>query len=252
MRGALRSLPVLAALIALAAPGTAAAASGGSASCTIPFEIAHRQQLGELSIDRGAYKLTVMDTSEINCGEASDRVRAALRSPGAELPEGWKIDPSSSVLSRTDGTDAVRLEAAPEDVITSSGGSSFWSDLQGFALTWLPIIFMGLIAVAVVWMVQYMPRTKPTEIAPSSSSSVRWEDVAGVEEAKDELREVVEFMRDPKRFKKLGAKVPKGILLHGPPGTGKTLLAKAVANESNAKFFAQSASSFVEMFAGLG
>jgi cell division protease FtsH len=63
---------------------------------------------------------------------------------------------------------------------------------------------------------------------------------------------VVEFMRDPKRFKKLGAKVPKGILLHGPPGTGKTLLAKAVARESNAKFFAQSASSFVEMFAGLG
>ena len=124
--------------------------------------------------------------------------------------------------------------------------------MEGLALTWLPIIFMGLIAVAVVWMVRYMPRTKPQEIAPSSSSSVRWEDVAGVEEAKDELREVVEFMRDPKRFKKLGAKVPKGILLHGPPGTGKTLLAKAVANESNAKFFAQSASSFVEMFAGLG
>ena len=119
-------------------------------------------------------------------------------------------------------------------------------------LTWLPIIFMGLIAVAVVWMVRYMPRTKPQEIAPSSSSSVSWQDVAGVEEAKEELREVVEFMRDPKRFKQLGAKVPKGILLHGPPGTGKTLLAKAVAHESNAKFFAQSASSFVEMFAGLG
>src|SRR6187549_2931625 len=101
-------------------------------------------------------------------------------------------------------------------------------------------------------MVQYMPRTKPTEIAPSSSSSVRWDDVAGVEEAKDELREVVEFMRDPKRFKGLGAKVPKGILLHGPPGTGKTLLAKAVAHESGANFFSQSASSFVEMFAGLG
>src|SRR5215210_1744708 len=252
MRGALRSLPVLAALIALAAPGTASAASGGSASCTIPFEIAHRQQLGELSIDRGPYKLTVMDTSEINCGEASDRVRAALRAPGAELPEGWKIDPASGVLSRTDGTDAVRVEAAPEATATSEEDGSFWSGLEGFALTWLPIIFMGLIALAVVWMVQYMPRTKPQEIAPSSSSSVRWDDVAGVEEAKDELREVVEFMRDPKRFKKLGAKVPKGILLHGPPGTGKTLLAKAVANESNAKFFAQSASSFVEMFAGLG
>jgi cell division protease FtsH len=81
---------------------------------------------------------------------------------------------------------------------------------------------------------------------------VHWDDVAGVEESKDELREVVEFLRDPKRFRRLGARVPRGILLHGPPGTGKTLLAKAVAHESNATFFAQSASSFVEMFAGLG
>src|SRR5829696_3288414 len=117
MRGALRSLPVLAALIALAAPGTASAASGGSASCTIPFEIARKQQLGEMSVDRGPYKLTVLDTSEINCGEASDALRDALRAPGAELPEGWKLDASSHVLSRSDGTDAMRLEYAPDDVI---------------------------------------------------------------------------------------------------------------------------------------
>ena len=83
-------------------------------------------------------------------------------------------------------------------------------------------------------------------------SSVTWEDIAGVEETKDELREVVEFLTDPKRSSALGATVPKGILLHGPPGTGKTLLAKAVAHESGANFFSQSASSFVEMFAGLG
>ena len=117
---------------------------------------------------------------------------------------------------------------------------------------WLPIIFMALIAAALLYTLRHLPRTKPQEIKPQSSESISWEDVAGVEEAKDELREVVEFLRDPERFQQLGAKVPKGILLHGPPGTGKTLLAKAVAHESNARFFAQSAASFVEMFVGLG
>jgi cell division protease FtsH len=253
MRRTLPSLPLLAALVVLALPAApAAAADGGSASCNVPFEVAHNQRLGEMRFEPGTYKLTVLDSSELNCGEASDVLRAALRQPGADLPDGWVFDTSSHILRRDDGTDSLRVEPQLDEVTVSGDEGSFWDGLETFALTWLPIIFMGLIAIAVVWMVQYMPRTKPQEIAPSSSSSVRWEDVAGVEEAKDELREVVEFMRDPKRFKKLGAKVPKGILLHGPPGTGKTLLAKAVAHESNAKFFAQSASSFVEMFAGLG
>ncbi len=130
--------------------------------------------------------------------------------------------------------------------------AAFLSGFDEWALTWLPIIFMGLIVVLIGATLRYMPRTKPQEIKPESSASIGWEDVAGADEAKEELREVVEFLRDPKRFRKLGARVPKGILLHGPPGTGKTLLAKAVAHESKAKFFAQSASSFVEMFAGLG
>ena len=129
---------------------------------------------------------------------------------------------------------------------------SFLSGFENWALTWLPIVFMGLIVVLIAATLRYMPRTKPHRITPDSSESIGWDDVAGAEEAKEELREVVEFLRDPKRFRRLGAKVPKGILLHGPPGTGKTLLAKAVATESKAKFFAQSASSFVEMFAGLG
>ncbi|MFN2471399.1 MAG: ATP-dependent metallopeptidase FtsH/Yme1/Tma family protein [Gaiellaceae bacterium] len=128
----------------------------------------------------------------------------------------------------------------------------FLSDLPGFLLTWLPLIFFGLIVYLLWRTLQMMPRVKPKNIEPNSSTSVTWTDVAGVEEAKAELQEVVDFIRHPRRYERLGARVPKGILLYGPPGTGKTLLAKAVANESGASFYSQSASAFVEMFAGLG
>src|SRR5215212_2762870 len=127
-----------------------------------------------------------------------------------------------------------------------------WFQVENWIITWAPIIFMGLLVFFIWRTLKLMPKTKPQEITPDSKSSIGWADVAGCDEAKAELQEVVDFLKDPKRFKKLGASVPKGILLHGPPGTGKTLLAKAVAHESNAQFFSQSASSFVEMFAGLG
>jgi cell division protease FtsH len=117
---------------------------------------------------------------------------------------------------------------------------------------WLPIIFMGLLVVAVFALMRFMPRTRPAQIKPDAAPSIGWADIAGSDEAKEELREVVDYLRDPRRFRDLGAKVPKGILLHGPPGTGKTLLAKAVAHESGATFFSQSAASFVEMFVGVG
>jgi cell division protease FtsH len=124
--------------------------------------------------------------------------------------------------------------------------------IEAWSLTWLPILLM-IALVYLVWRtLKMMPRTKPQQVKPESSGSIEWGDVAGCEEAKHELREVVDFLRTPDQFKKLGATVPKGILLHGPPGTGKTLLARAVARESGAHFFSQSASAFVEMFAGLG
>ena len=97
-----------------------------------------------------------------------------------------------------------------------------------------------------------MPRVKPANMTHGAKSQTSWADVAGVEEVRHELMEVVEFLREPERFQRLGAKVPKGLLLYGPPGTGKTLLAKAVAHESGANFYSASAASFVEMFAGLG
>jgi cell division protease FtsH len=133
--------------------------------------------------------------------------------------------------------------------------ASFVQDIQEWAYQWSSVVMILFFAALlfVMWRtLKVMPRVKPQQIKPDSSQSVAWEDIAGVDEAKAELQEIVEFLRDPSRFKKLGAKVPKGILLHGPPGTGKTLLAKAVAHESGAQFFAQSAAAFVEMFAGLG
>jgi len=133
--------------------------------------------------------------------------------------------------------------------------TSIVQDIQEWAYQWSSVV-MILFFCALVYLMwrtlKVMPRVKPQQIKPDSSQSVAWEDIAGVDEAKAELQEIVEFLRDPARFAKLGAKVPKGILLHGPPGTGKTLLAKAVAHESGAQFFAQSAAAFVEMFAGLG
>lgn len=83
-------------------------------------------------------------------------------------------------------------------------------------------------------------------------AQVTFSDVAGVDEAKEELQEVVEFLRDPKKFQRLGGKIPKGVLLVGPPGTGKTLLARAIAGEANVPFFSISGSDFVEMFVGVG
>jgi cell division protease FtsH len=133
--------------------------------------------------------------------------------------------------------------------------SNLHNFMSDFALTWLPVLFF-LLMCAIVYLlwktVKLMPRVKPTEITPGSASSVTWADVAGLEEAKEELQEIVDFLREPQRFESLGARVPKGVLFHGPPGTGKTLAAKAVAHESGARFYAQSASAFVEMFAGLG
>jgi cell division protease FtsH len=117
---------------------------------------------------------------------------------------------------------------------------------------WLPMALMLALIGCLFLMVRSLPRTRPAQIRPQSAPPIAWNDIAGVEEAKDELREVVDYLRNPKAFRRVGAKVPTGILLFGPPGTGKTLLAKAVAHESGAVFYSQSAASFVEMFAGLG
>ena len=138
----------------------------------------------------------------------------------------------------------------------SAGGFHIdFTPMLDFADRWggfFSLCFYGVLIWLLWKSVSLMPKTAPKKIEPSAKQAIKWTDIAGADDAKEELMEVVEFLKDPRRFHSVGAKLPKGVLLHGPPGTGKTLLAKAVANESGAKFFSQSASSFVEMFAGLG
>jgi cell division protease FtsH len=235
------------AVLLCAAPN--AFAQGGAAECRKPVKLTGNQRVNSVVFPKGSYRITVQETGDLTCDQARAQLHDLLAAPSGKLPPGWELELVTQTFQREDGSKAFSIDRIPPP---SGNGGLSWDDIQNWMVIWLPIIFLGLLVFAVLWMLRYMPRTKPQEIKPSAAGAVRWEDVAGVEESKDELREVVEFLRDPKRFRKLGARVPRGILLHGPPGTGKTLLAKAVANESKATFFAQSASSFVEMFAGLG
>jgi cell division protease FtsH len=182
------------------------------------------------------------------------------REVNAELAAAWQaVANSVSELRHVTATavaaHTVLTPAAIPPVAVSAPHTSLVHDIQEWAYQWSPVVMIVFFAALIymMWrMLKVMPRVKPQQIKPSSDQSVGWDDIAGVKEAKAELQEIVEFLRDPEQFRKLGATVPKGILLHGPPGTGKTLLAKAVAHESGAQFFAQSAAAFVEMFAGLG
>ncbi|MFH1117848.1 MAG: ATP-dependent zinc metalloprotease FtsH [Pseudomonadota bacterium] len=125
-------------------------------------------------------------------------------------------------------------------------------------ISWLPMIF--LIAIFVFFMRQMQAGggkamsfgKSRARLVNEAQNKITFQDVAGIEEAKEELGEIIEFLRDPKKFTRLGGKIPKGVLLMGGPGTGKTLLAKAVAGEANVPFFSISGSDFVEMFVGVG
>ncbi len=144
----------------------------------------------------------------------------------------------------------VRVVARPED--------SEVNPLFHYLLSWFPMLL--LIGVWVFFMRQMQSGggramgfgKSRARLLTEKQGRVTFEDVAGIDEAKAELEEIVEFLRDPQKFQRLGGKIPKGVLLVGPPGTGKTLLARAIAGEANVPFFTISGSDFVEMFVGVG
>ena len=164
-------------------------------------------------------------------------------------------EPGSSIVEQLE-TAGIRPGAGSVDVIVK--GSSGFGNLIGILLNFLPIIFFG--AILLFMMRQAQGSTSQTfsfgkskaRMFNTASPEISFDDVAGVDEAKEELQEVVEFLKSPERFLALGAKIPRGVLLMGPPGVGKTLLARAVAGEAGVPFFSISGSEFVEMFVGVG
>jgi len=135
------------------------------------------------------------------------------------------------------------------------GENSLWLSILG---TWLPMIFIFLIFFLFMRQLQAgggkaMSFGKSRHrLLNESNHKVTFKDIAGIDEAKEELQEIIQFLKDPKKFTRLGGRIPKGVLLMGPPGTGKTLLAKGVAGEAGVPFFSISGSDFVEMFVGVG
>ncbi|HLL53766.1 MAG TPA: ATP-dependent metallopeptidase FtsH/Yme1/Tma family protein, partial [Myxococcaceae bacterium] len=123
---------------------------------------------------------------------------------------------------------------------------------------WLPVVFLFLFFIFFMRQLQGSGGKAMTfgkskaKLLSESHNKVTFADVAGIDECKEELEEIIAFLKDPKKFTKLGGRIPKGVLMMGPPGTGKTLLAKAVAGEAGVPFFSISGSDFVEMFVGVG
>jgi cell division protease FtsH len=199
-------------------------------------DIAYSQFLTE--VDSGRVKTVTIAGDRITGTYADNTTGFQTYSPG---------DPA--LVQRLEGK-GVTITARPEN----DGSGSLLGILAG----WLPMLL--ILGVWIFFMRQMQSGSgramgfgkSKAKLLTEAHGRVTFQDVAGVDEAKEDLEEIVEFLRDPQKFQRLGGKIPRGVLLVGPPGTGKTLIARAVAGEANVPFFTISGSDFVEMFVGVG
>src|SRR3990167_1485764 len=188
---------------------------------------------------------------------AGDTVTVHLKDEKAhELTVKKEINQSFSELMSNLGVDQTKLQKI-EIQIKDQSGFKYWAAvtipyLIPFLLLIMLIFFMSKQVQGANSKAMMFGQSTARQVKPDDQNKKTFKNVAGAKEAKEELYEIVDFLRDPKKFADVGAKIPKGVLLMGAPGTGKTLLAKAVAGEANVPFFHMSGSSFVEMFVGVG
>ena len=196
-------------------------------------------------VERGSVRALTVQGDSVDVFYTDGRTAQTVKESGQSITDSL----------RSDGVTTAELSAVTIQVVPES----FWSSI-GIWIWLLPIAF---IVGAIMLMTRQSPAQGSTDQTLSFLKSrarkisadrpkVRFDDVAGVDESKQELREVVDFLRSPSRFTVVGARIPKGVLLIGPPGTGKTLLARAVAGEAGVPFFSISGSEFVELFVGVG
>ena len=205
----------------------------------------------------GAQRLTYSELLEEIRNQNVDEVTVRGSEISGTLKPSGRFPEKTEFISQARVTDGLveKLEASKVRITFEEPRES---TLLTMLIGWAPVLV--LVGLWIFFMRQMQTGgnralsfgKSKAKLLSSSGKKVTFKDVAGVEEAKEELLEIVEFLKDPQKFQKLGGKIPKGVLLMGPPGTGKTLLARAIAGEANVPFFSISGSDFVEMFVGVG
>jgi len=209
-----------------------------------------------IGITELAAHITKGEVKEITVSEGTAIIVTLNDSAGTVLKSQKEASESLPTLLANYGVTAEQLQKTPIQV----EGETAW---KFFLVNIMPIAFPALLVVLFLWFMMrqvqgsnnramMFGQTKAQSVDETKKSTTTFKDVAGATEAKEELEEIVDFLKHPKKFTALGARIPKGVLLMGSPGTGKTLLARAVAGEAGVPFFHISGSEFVEMFVGVG
>ncbi|MEW6093811.1 MAG: ATP-dependent zinc metalloprotease FtsH [Chloroflexota bacterium] len=213
---------------------------------------------GPLTINEVASLVEAGEVRRIEVNEDNSLLVITSGEDGREIEQTSYKEPETTLIAQLLDLGVSPENLSPDHLLIEANPPSPWAGVITLAGYILPVLLMGLL----FWFIFRQAQGSNNAAMAFGKSKARmfsgehptvtFEDVAGVDESKEELAEVVEFLKEPQKFIQLGARIPKGVLLVGPPGTGKTLLAKAVSGEAGVPFFSISGSEFVEMFVGVG